>query len=250
MKIQPGARSMATAMRSRSIQVAVLILLLAGPSRARRQKTIAFVPDPSCRGNSLVTVVDSALAENLKVKGVKVVGKEKGRANILLQYFLLVRREGDRAVVQLDGRAFENASGKLLAEDTVSSDPHSSDASGRKAAALQAGQLLAERLSVSVGEALWAKGKGRRIMLQITLEEGIGLSREDVLGRLERVLRGMSLRHKGSSKHNLVVVFKSSERKKILAESLETALVGSDRLEVSWVVQSASTLILRLGKAP
>jgi hypothetical protein len=219
--------------------------------QAGRGKTIAFVPDPSCRASKLVDSVEEALEANLKVKHVKVVKENKSAANILLQYFLLLRRDGDRVMVQLDGRAFENRSGKLLAEGSATSEAFDDDEKGRENAAAQVGQLLAESLSVSLHEALWAKGKGRRIMLQVTLEEGAGAYRQGVIERLQARLKGMSPRLKGSTPRNLVVVIVSSERGKDLAEIIEKALVGKDPLRIEWVVRSPSTLILRLaGKTP
>jgi hypothetical protein len=220
-------------------------------SHAKGVKTIAFVPDPSCRASKLVGGVEEALELNLKVKGVKVLKEDKSAAHILLQYFLIVRRDGDRFMVQLDGRAFENRSGKLLAEGSVTSEAFDDDEKGHASAASQAGQLLAESLSVSLGDALWAKGKGRRIMLQITLEESAGSYRQGVVERLKAQLKGMSPRLKGSTPRNLVAVIVSDEKEKDLAEIIAKALVGKDPLQVKWVVRSPSTLILRLvGKTP
>ena len=162
-----------------------------------------------------------------------------------------MRRDGDRIVVQLDGRAFENRSGKLLAEDSVTSEAFPDDEKGRTKAASQAGKLLAESLSNSLHDALWAKGKGRRIMLQITLEASAEAYRQGVIERLKAELKQMSPRLKGSTPRNLVAVIVSDEKEKDLVEIIEKALVGKDPLKATWVVQSANTLILRLsGKAP
>jgi len=227
--------------------------LLACPvtGQAGRVKTIAFVPDPSCRSSKLVGSVEEALELNLKVKQVKVVKEDKSAAHILMQYFLLVRPEGDQITVQLDGRAFENSSGKLLAEDSVTSEAFDDDEKGRMNAAAQAGKLLAESLSGKLHDALWSKGKGRRIMLQITLEESASSYREGVIQRLKTGLKEMSPRLKGSTHRNLVAVFISDEKEKDLVEMVEKALVGKDPLKAVWVVQSPNTLILRLsGKTP
>ena len=195
--------------------------------------------------------MEEALEINLKVKRVKVVKEDKSAAHILLQYFLLVRRDGDRIMIQLDGRAFENRSGKLLAEDSVTSEAFGDDEKGRMNAAAQAGKLLAESLSASLHDALWAKGKGRRIMLQITLEESAQTYRAGIIERLKTGLKKMSPRLKGSTPRNLVAVFVSDEKEKDLVEIVEKALIGSDPLKAVWVVQSPNTLILRLsGKAP
>ncbi len=240
-------------MRKEAGAILLVLGLLVCPisGRAGRGKTIAFVPDPSCRASKLVGSVEEALEANLKVKHVKVVKENKGAANILLQYFLLLRRDGDRVMVQLDGRAFENHSGKLLAEGSATSEAYADDEKGREDAAAQAGQLLAESLSASLHEALWAKGKGRRIMLQVTLDEGARAYRQGVIERLQARLKGMSPRLKGSTKRNLVAVIVTDEREKDLAEIIEKALVGQDPLRIEWVVRSQSTLILRLaGKTP
>lgn len=229
----------------------LLASALSSQSQAGRVKTIAFVPDPSCRSSKLVGSVEEALEVNLKVKRVRVVKEDKSAAHILLQYFLLIRRDGDRIMVQLDGRAFENRSGKLLAEDSVTSDAFADDEKGRANAAAQAGKLLAESLSASLHDALWAKGKGRRIMLQITLDESAGSYREGVVERLKTDLSKMSPRLKGSTPRNLVAVIVSDEKEKDLVEIVEKALVGKDPLKATWVVQSPNTLILRLsGKTP
>ena len=239
--------------RGPTLSLVAVLLLIAGasPVQAGRVKTIAFVPDPSCRSSKLVGSVEEALEINLKVKRVKVVKEDKSAAHILMQYFLLVRPEGGRITVQLDGRAFENRSGKLLAEDSVTSEAFDDDEKGRASAAAQAGKLLAESLSGKLHDALWAKGKGRRIMLQITLEESAASHREGVIQRLKTGLKEMSLKLKGSTPRNLVAVFVSDEKEKDLVEILEKALVGKDPLKAVWVVQSPNTLILRLsGKAP
>ena len=230
-----------------SLAAVLLLTVVASPAQAGRVKTISFVPDPSCRSSKLVGSVEEALEINLKVKRVKVVKEDKSAAHIMMQYFLLVRPEGDRITVQLDGRAFENRSGKLLAEDSVTSEAFEDSEKGRMNAAAQAGKLLAESLSTKLHDALWAKGKGRRIMLQITLEESAASYREGIIQRLKTGLKEMSPKLKGSTPRNLVAVFVSDEKEKDLVEIVEKALVGPDPLKAAWVVQSPNTLILRLG---
>ncbi len=221
-------------------------MAFAWSAKADRVKTIAFIPDPSCRADPLVTEIEGILRDHLKVKRVKVVEKEKNKASILVQYFLMVRRDGEQARVQLDGRAFENRSGKLLAESSKVSDPHPDDSSGRPAAARQAARMLAEELSIALEKSLWAKGRGRQVMIQVTLEGQAAVSRENVLERLKKGLAEMSPRMKGSTERNLVLTIKTSERRKDLVEIVEQALVGSDPLKVSWVVQSNNALIVTL----
>lgn len=225
-------------------------MALCRPVQAGKAKTIAFIPDPTCRGDALVTEIEGTLRDHLKVKRVEVVEKEKDKASILLQYFLLVRREGDQIVVQLDGRAFENRSGKLLAESSKTSDLHADDVSGRPTAARQAARRLAEELTVTLDKALWSKGKGRQVMIQVTLEGPAGASREAVLERLKKELGEMSPRMKGSTERNLVLTIKTAERMKDLVEIVEKALTGPDELKVSWIVQSDNALIgtLKAGK--
>ena len=82
-----------------SLVAALLPIVCALPAHAGRVRTIAFVPDPSCRSSKLVGSVEEALEINLKVKRVRVVKEDKSAAHILLQYFLLVRRDGDRIIL-------------------------------------------------------------------------------------------------------------------------------------------------------
>jgi hypothetical protein len=227
--------------------ILVLALLVCpGNSLARRAKTISFVPDPSCRSNKLVTVVEEILADHLKVEDLTILDKDKGRANVLMQYFLIQRKEGDQVSVQIDGRVFQNLSGKLLTEASAESDPFDDDEAGRVAAGKQAAQKLAESLTTSLEEALWAKGKGRRVMLQVTLGEAAAPFRSAIMERLEKTLRGSSPQFKGSTDRNLILVFHSSERTKDLVDLLKKALEGKDGLKATWQMQSDNTLMVSL----
>jgi hypothetical protein len=226
----------------------VLFLAVSGTTHARRAKTISFIPDPSCRANKLVVTVEEILATHLKVKDLKIVDKEKAKAQVLMQYFIIERNQGDQVTIQLDGRAFGNYSGKLLAEGSATSDPFSNDESGRQAAAKQAAQQLAESLSTSLEESLWSKGKGRRIMLQVTLEGQVVSSRPAIVQGLKKALKNMSPKFKGSTPSNLIVMFQSSEGVKDLVESLAKVLKTSDEIKISWLVQSKNTLMVSLSK--
>ncbi|HUU03616.1 MAG TPA: hypothetical protein VM425_19425 [Myxococcota bacterium] len=215
--------------------------------RARRAKTIAFIPDASCRASKLVTVIEQALGEKLQVKGLEIVQQDKGSANVLLHYFMIQRRQDDKMSIELDGRAFGNQSGKLLAEAAATSDSFPNDEGGHTAAARQAAGQLAADLSASLEKALWARGKGRRIMLQVSLDEKAAGHRDEIVKRLEKALSGMSMKLKGSTERNLVLVFESSERTKDLVESLGRVLVSGGADKVVWLMQSENTLLASIG---
>ncbi|MBW1809292.1 MAG: hypothetical protein JRJ87_13940 [Deltaproteobacteria bacterium] len=225
-----------------------LFLVVSGTTYARRAKTISFIPDPSCRANKLVVIVEEVLATHLKVKDLKIIEKEKVKAQVLMQYFIIERNQGDQLTIQLDGRAFGNYSGKLLAEGSATSDPFSNDENGRQAAAKQAAQQLAQSLSAALEESLWAKGKGRRIMLQVTLEGQTGSLRPAIVQGLKKALMNMSPKFKGSTPSNLIIIFHSSEGVKDLVESLGRVLKTGDEIKISWLVQSKNTLMVSLSK--
>jgi hypothetical protein len=225
---------------------AMALVALPMPAHARRTKTIAFIPDASCRSDKLVTVIEQVLGDRLQVKGLEIAQKDKGSANILLRYFLIQRRQDEKLSIELDGRVFGNQSGKLLAEASATSDAYPNDEGGRAAAARQAAEKLAADLSVSLDKALWARGRGRRIMLQVSLDEKAAQHRDEIVKRLEKALSGMSMKLKGSTNRNLVLVFESSERTKDLVESLGRVLGGAGD-KVVWLMQSENTLLASLG---
>jgi len=225
------------------------MVLVAWPVQglARPAKTIAFIPDASCRSSKLVTVIEQALGDKLRVKGLEIAQKDKGSAKILLSYFMIQRKREDHISIELAGRVFGNNSGKLLAEAAATSDPFPDDEAGRAAAASQAAGKLAVDLTASLESALWARGKGRRIMLQVSLDEKAAAHRDEIVKRLERALSGMSPKLKGSTDRNLMMVFESSERTKDLVESLDRALGGDGANKVVWLMQSDNTLLANLG---
>lgn len=221
-----------------------------GAGAARRTKTIAFIPDPSCRGHKLAEEVEATLADHLKVERVEIVTKKKTSAAVLLQYFILVRKSTDQATVQVDARAFENRSGKFLAEGSATSDPHPDEPDGHAAAARQATRDLALELSDALGKSLWEKGRGRRVMIQITVEPEAGLTSRDVLARLRKALPGADPGLRGSTDRNITVVIDTAESTQDLVASIQQALAGPEALAVDWVVKARNSLILRLGEQP
>jgi hypothetical protein len=223
---------------------AVLVsgLLLPAVAFAAGPKTLVLVPDPSCRTNRLITLAEEGLG-SLNLEGVKLVKGAEGQAPALtLQYFLLVREDRSSLTVQLDGRIFENATGKLLAEGMGASDSFSNDEAGRQGAARQAGQRLAEAVAAPLQQALQAKGKGRRVVVQATLDEGLLPEKDQILGQLKQAFRGMSPRLKGSTGRTLVLVVQTTDSAKSLASILEKGLGA----KISWTVQSETSLIFRL----
>ncbi len=231
-----------------SVWALLACLIMPDTSLARRAKTIAFIADPSCRTSKLVPVIEQSLEENLKVKNLVVQQKERNKAQILLQYFLIERKQGDEVRIQLDGRAFANRSGKLLAESTMVGELFPYDDNGRQAAAKQCAAQLAEKLSGLLDEALWAKGRGRRVMLQVSLDEHSVAMRQRIVDRLKQALSGSSPVLKGSTERNLVLVFKSSERVRDLVDLLGPALTGKDQLKIRWLVETKNTLMATLAK--
>ncbi len=123
--------------------------------QARRAKTLAFLADPSCLSSMLVEEIEKTLAEHLKVKRIKVLQKDKANADITVHYFIVERKNLDGVTVQLDGRAFEKSSGKLVAEGTAVSDPHQADDEGKISAARQASRDLALAISEALEKNLF-----------------------------------------------------------------------------------------------
>lgn len=236
-----------TRLSARSVVLAAVVCMLwSVPGQARRPKKIAFIPDASCRSDKLVPVIEQVLAEELHVKGIEIASRDKGSTDILLRYFMIRRRRDDKLTIELDGRVFGNKSGKLLAEGTATSDPQADDEGGRTAAVRQAAGKLAGDLSAALEKVLWARGKGRRVMLQVALDEKAAAQRDEIIGRLEKALSSSSYALKGSTERNLVVVFETSARTKDLVESLGKVL-GGGSLKVSWMMKSENTLLANLG---
>jgi hypothetical protein len=228
--------------------VGILGLLVAPGALARPPRSIAFVPDPSCAHGPLVTAIEEALEQNFEVKELALQKGDREKAAILVQYFILQRTAGDKLVVQLDARAFENQSGKFLAEGSATSDPVPNDEGGKKAAAAQVGKALAGNLSTSLSAALQAKGKGRRVMLQVSLDPAVLPARAAVLERLKKDLSEMAPRLRGETERSFMVILTTDERGKVLAEKVEKALEGRDPIQATWVMQSDSTLVVSLAK--
>lgn len=228
------------------ILLAAILAGWPGSGSAGRTKTIAFIPDPSCRGHKLTAEVEATLADHLRVDRLEMVSGKKTSASVLLQYFILVRKSTDQVTVQVDARAFENRSGKFLADGSATSDPHPDDPEGRAAAARQATRDMAAALSEALGKALWEQGRGRRVMIQITIEPEAGLNTQDVLGRLAKALPQASPGLRGSTDRNATVVIDTSESTRHLVESIQQALAERGVRGVEWVVKARNSLILRL----
>jgi hypothetical protein len=224
------------------------LVFVSPDSYARRARTLAFVPDPSCQTNNLIETIEDVLTTNFKAKRVKVIKENKKKAAIIVQYILIKRNRNDQVLLQLDGRAFNNRNGKLLAESTVKSDPHPNDSAGQKAAARQVARDLAIDLGDRLSESFSVRSKGHRVMIQVSLEKDLGQLRDEVSGRLAQVLAQMDPKPGGSTERNLVWVIKSAETEKDLAELIEQALGDLGPVHLAWVLQSKSTMILQLKK--
>jgi hypothetical protein len=217
-------------------------ITLAGP------RTVVLVPDANCARDRLVGLAEEGMVE-LADESLKIVRPEPGKsASIVVNYFLLVQEERNQVVVQIEGRAFENHSGKLLAEGSASSEPQANDVPGRQAAARQAGQRLALALSPLLKSALSTRAKGRRVMLQVTLEEDAAVQRDKVQAVLQSSLREGSPRQKGSTERNLVFTLHTSDSIKELVSAIDKGLSAGGAFKPTWVLQSDSTLILRVAR--
>ena len=162
-------------------------LLLAGPlprAAARGRLTVIFVPDPSCRTNKLVEVIAPELQAAGQARQLKLVD-DAGLAKVLVQYFIITRSGPGGVQVEIEGRAFENASGKLLVQQAAASEFQSDDDAGRQAAARQAARSLVELLAPRLAEAYAARGRGRRVMLQVTLDESAAGRADDIVSVLQ-----------------------------------------------------------------
>ena len=226
----------------------VLVGLLIGSSvgRAGPSQTLTMEPDPSCRRSKLVVPVEQVLGKALHAPGLKVLAKGPDKGRLLLQYFLMEHPEGDSVQVQLDAQVYGRRSGKLVAEGNARSDAFKAEDSGRRQAAEQAAERLAEQLNQQLEAAFATTGKGRRIMLQVELNQSAVGDRAEVLKVLSKGLKSCGPSLRGSTDRNLVFTLYSGERAKALAERIETVLSKVDGLKASWVVKSRSTLMLRV----
>jgi hypothetical protein len=195
----------------------------------------------------LLTEVEKAFSDTFNVKDLQLQEKEKSLASIQVQYFLLIRRDEEQILVQLNSQVLDKTSEKLLAETTVISDPVPDDEMGRKQAAYQAGQRLAETLSGSLAEKFFTKRAGRRVMLQLTLDEASLGFREEIIGHLMKELRSQSPQLKAGTDRSLTIMLSTTENAKELVKTVERALAIDKELRTTWVIQSERTLIVRIG---
>ncbi len=224
------------------------ILWLDGQVLAGRVQTLSLEPDPGCRRSKLVLPVEQVLRDTLSAPGLKVLDKGADKGRLLLQYFLMEHPQGDSVQVQLDGQIYGRARGKLWAEGNARSDAFDADEAGRRQAADQAAQRLAEQLNGQLEAAMATTGKGRRIMLQVELAQGVMDLREELLGKMKSSLKAFRPVVQGSTARNLVFTLYSSERSKALAERIDEALEGLQGIKCVWIVKSRSTLMLRIDR--
>jgi hypothetical protein len=217
-------------------------------AQAGQARTLALVPDPTCRSNRLILPAEEGLAA-LSGDDIEVSRQDPKTTALALQYILLVREEKSQVIVQMTGRVFENASGKLLAEGTASSEPFGNDEPNRQQAARQAGQRLAEVLSAGLVASPQETGKGRRVMVQITLGEDLLPLRDPIERRLKAGLKGFSPSFRGGTERTLVMVIRCSESIKKLSQRIEKVLQEQDKLQATWMVQLDSMMMLHLSKA-
>jgi hypothetical protein len=222
---------------------------LASTVQAERTRSVGLVPDPSCRSSKLVVPVEQALSENLRGPGLKIEKKDPASARLLLQYFLSVHRDGENIFVHLDGQIYGNSNGKLYAEGSVRSEPHPDDDNGRTQAARQAARRIGQQLSDDLATTLKRPGRGRRVMLQVSLDEDALSARQTVLKGLMRDLSGMSPRQRGSTDRNLMLTLFTTERPKDLAEQIERAVSAEGAVRAKWLVQSRKTMMLQISGA-
>lgn len=209
-------------------------------------KSLAIVPDPSCRSNKLDVEAEQTLEDNLKAPGLRISKSDPSKASLVLQYVLRVQENDQGVIVQLDGEIVGNKNNKLYAEGSVRSEAFSSDENGRTQAARQAGRRLGQALSDGLANSLAMQGRGRRVLLQVTLSgSAIGV-RQQIIDELKKSFAPMSLRTRPSTQKNLMMTLMSSESAKDLAALIEKTLSGHEGLELHWQVKTRPAMMLEL----
>lgn len=208
--------------------------------------SVIFVPDPSCRANKLVEVIGPELQAAGRERRLKLVD-DAGLARVLVQYFIITRSGPDGVQVEIEGRAFENASGKLLVQQAAASEFHSDDDNGRRDAARQAARDLVELLAPHLVAAYDSRGRGRRVMLQITLDESVVAQADGVVSAL--LAAGTRVELRGRSARSLVFLLQTKKPARDLSASLAGRLQKIPGLRLDWQLISESTLLLRLSQA-
>jgi hypothetical protein len=219
------------------------ILAVPAPCRAG-PKSVTLLPDPSCASSSLNTFVQDGLSR-LGGERLRVVKPEPGKSGgIQIQYLFLVREDRGSVTVQIDGRAFEPRSEKLLADGSAISESFPADDAGRQSAARQAGERLAELLRASLEKALEERGKGRKVLVQASFAEEAASSRDPVIAGLQGSLPRARL--KGSTERSVTILLVTDESARALAKSVEQILSRLGALQAEWVVQSDTNLVFRV----
>jgi len=220
---------------------------------AQEKKTLSFLPDPTCRLSPWVRPIEQSLREAAESRGFAPLTQNKESALFSLQYFLVMRKEGEKMVFQLDGRLVDKQANRLLAQGTGVSEPNPDERAGREQAARQAGTRLWDNLFAKLGSgsAATEKVKGRRVMLQITLEGKLIQDKESVEQKVSQELKKFSPKILGSSDSSLSLVLHSDLVEKELARRIEKVLCAGGQRRCQWVVQAKTSLIVRvLEKGP
>ncbi len=234
-----------------TILFSVLCLCLVGlmpQGLARPGKSLAIVPDPSCRSNKLDVEVEKTLGDNLRAPGLKLTHVDPSKASLVLQYILRVQTSDQGVIVQLDGEIVGNRNNKLYAEGSVRSDAFSDDENGRIQAARQAGRRLGQALSDGLADSLAMHGSGRRVLLQVTLASPATEMRQQLIQHLKKAFSSMSLRIRPSTEKNLVMTLMTSESTKELAALVEKSLSSFKDMEIVWQVKTKPAMMLKINK--
>jgi hypothetical protein len=237
------------------LSIALLSIWLApGPGvEAGPAVPIGFVPDPSCRSSKLVVPLERALAAAFSAEGYAPVKESPEKARLVLQYYLtsLPQDDGQR-VVQVDAQVLGARGGKVLASGSARSESFPGDEAGQQRAAEQAGARLAEQFISPLAAALQETGRGRRVLLQITLVgDEARAARAQVLERVKKTLGSQLAQVQSSSDSNLMLVLKTDRPPRQLADELSRALQGLSDLAPTWMVRAQASMLLELSrKAP
>ena len=144
----------------------------------------------------------------------------------------------------MEGRAFDNDSGKLLCQTSVRSETYADDKDGRMRAVAQAARRLATELVPRLESAISSLGRGRKVMVQLQAGERV-LSRLEQVSKLlvEQVGKVSVL---GASSRSLVVLVEYKRPSKELAAKIEAVLSGLGGMRIEWQLVADSALIGKL----
>ncbi len=218
-------------------------MLVGAEAHARISKSVGVVADPSFKGKKLVEAATRQMQQVLRRLGVRVVEPDAA-PGILLHYFVIPRHGAEGIEIEMEGRAFDSDSGKLLCQQAVKSEKFADDEGGRLQAVEQAARRLAEEMVPHLESAIAALGRGRSVMLQLQAEQGtlqlLEKARDTLLKKLGKVrVRGMSSR-------SMIMVVEYKRPSKELAAEIEASLKEVGGVKVEWQLVSESALIGRL----